>query len=167
MRVIALHRLYQRTCKKCGYHWTVTRAQAQLTVRQPYPRMRVRPATREALVEAQVEQVEQFRECAKCGGVRFPNARSRSGVQPTHQWSEPDLAESSECPVAGRVLGIRNHRPAVHGLLQFLPVLPAEQSSESSREGRSLVMRGVRMQHEGTFGRRQVGRFLVRQGTTD
>jgi predicted nucleic-acid-binding Zn-ribbon protein len=70
VRVIALHRLYQRTCKHCGYHWTVTRAQAQLTVRQPMDR-RMRVRAREAAVGAQLELVEAFRRCAKCGGNRF------------------------------------------------------------------------------------------------
>jgi hypothetical protein len=71
VRVVALHRLYQRTCKNCGYHWTVTREQAQLTVRQPLPRVRGGRATREALVEAQGELVEAFRKCAKSGSDRF------------------------------------------------------------------------------------------------
>jgi hypothetical protein len=68
MKIIALHRLYQRTCKDCGYRWTVTRAQAQLTVRAPhFGRGAFAVQADEAAEEAQVELVEQFRICAKCG----------------------------------------------------------------------------------------------------
>ena len=69
--IVALHRLYQRTCKSCGYHWTVTRAQKQMMVRQPPLRVRARSARRLYLVEAQMRIVKQFRDCAKCGGVRL------------------------------------------------------------------------------------------------
>jgi hypothetical protein len=87
MRVIALHRLYQRTCKGCGYHWTVTRAQAQLVVRRssigrgafgggpggvsgiPQDSSYIDNAIEasEATEKAQLELIEQFRTCAKCG----------------------------------------------------------------------------------------------------
>ena len=40
MALVALHRLYQRTCRDCGYHWTVTRAQKQKRMRQPVLRQR-------------------------------------------------------------------------------------------------------------------------------
>jgi len=66
--LVALHRLYQRTCKDCGYHWTVTRAQKQKTVRLLNPRSHVLQ-TGETFVQGQ--EVEPFRECAKCGGIRF------------------------------------------------------------------------------------------------
>jgi predicted nucleic-acid-binding Zn-ribbon protein len=73
MRIIALHRLYQRTCKDCGYHWTVTRAQARIKVRAPSLGLRG-PLTAgssmqaiEAAEEGQIELREQFRRCPKCG----------------------------------------------------------------------------------------------------
>jgi predicted nucleic-acid-binding Zn-ribbon protein len=68
VKIIALHKLYQRTCKDCGYHWTVTRAQATLAVREPrFGRGAFVSSVDSADVDAQVEQVEQFRICAKCG----------------------------------------------------------------------------------------------------
>ena len=58
MALVALHRLYQRTCKDCGYHWTVTRAQKQKTVRLLNPRSHVLQ-TGETFVQGQ--EVEPFR----------------------------------------------------------------------------------------------------------
>ena len=66
--LVALHRLYQRNCKDCGYHWTVTRAQKQKTVRLLNPRSHLLQ-TGETFVQGQ--KVEPFRESAKCGGIRF------------------------------------------------------------------------------------------------
>ena len=103
MKVIALHRLYQRTCKDCGYHWTVTRAQAQLMVQRPrIPRGAVRGTggrgvgqsyigdviqAGEAAEQAQVELVEQFRQCAKCGADRF----SQRPVTKRHPADPPEV----------------------------------------------------------------------------
>jgi predicted nucleic-acid-binding Zn-ribbon protein len=76
MALIALHRLYQRTCKTCGYRWTVTRAQKQSAVRAPWlqpgpQRLSSSMASEEAFVEAQEEQIQPLRECAKCGSVEI------------------------------------------------------------------------------------------------
>lgn len=79
MKLIALHRLYQRTCTGCGYHWTVTRAQSQLKVKPPHPIVQrglrgpigMVIEADEAAKQAQVELVEQFKRCAKCGADDF------------------------------------------------------------------------------------------------
>jgi hypothetical protein len=68
MALVALHRLYQRTCQHCGYHWTVTRAQKQKVVRVLNPHSTLLQ-TGETLVHGQ--DVEPFRECAECGGFRY------------------------------------------------------------------------------------------------
>jgi hypothetical protein len=71
MALVALHRLYQRTCRDCGYRWTVTRAQKQISVRQPVFRQRGVENAREALVETRERLIDPLRECARCGGIRF------------------------------------------------------------------------------------------------
>ena len=48
MALVALHRLYQRTCRDCSYHWTVTRAQKQKSMRQSVLRQRGLENPREA-----------------------------------------------------------------------------------------------------------------------
>jgi predicted nucleic-acid-binding Zn-ribbon protein len=87
MALIALHRLYQRTCEDCGYRWTVTRAQKQRTVGAPMRTGRFSyMANEQASVEAQGEQIEPLRECAKCGSVRF----SERPVTKRHPADPPD-----------------------------------------------------------------------------
>jgi hypothetical protein len=71
MALVALHRLYQRSCRDCGYHWTVTRAQKQKRIRQPVLRQRGVENAREAFVEIREPVMDSLMECAKCGGVRF------------------------------------------------------------------------------------------------
>ena len=70
MALVALHRLYQRTCRDCSYHWTVTRAQKQKSMRQSVLRQRGSENPREALVATWEPVMDPLRECAKCGGVR-------------------------------------------------------------------------------------------------
>jgi hypothetical protein len=72
MALVALHRLYQRTWQDCGSHWTVTRAQKQISVRQPVLRQRGIENARGALVETRERQIDPLRECAKCGGFGSP-----------------------------------------------------------------------------------------------
>jgi hypothetical protein len=69
--LIALHRLYQRTCRDCGYHWTVTRKEKQRRLRQPALRRRGVENPREALVETRERLTDPLRECAECESVRF------------------------------------------------------------------------------------------------
>ena len=83
MALVALHRLYQRTCRDCGYHWTVTRAQKQKRMRQPVLRQRGVENPREALVATREPVMDSLRECAKCGVFGSPNGQSRSAVQLT------------------------------------------------------------------------------------
>jgi hypothetical protein len=71
MALVALHRLYQRTCRDCGYHWTVTRPQKQNQMHQPVFRQRGVENPREHVVETPEQVIDPLRECAKCGGVRF------------------------------------------------------------------------------------------------
>jgi hypothetical protein len=71
MALVALHRIYQRTCRDCGYRWTVTRAQKQERVRQPVLRQRGVENPREAMVESREAVMDPLSECARCGGVRF------------------------------------------------------------------------------------------------
>ncbi|MDA8297800.1 MAG: hypothetical protein M0004_14670 [Actinomycetota bacterium] len=87
MLIIALHRSYERTCRSCGYTWTVTRRQAQLHVTRSRAAARVRGSQNyyvENAIEAaaadetaQVERAEQFRRCARCGLDDFEQRRLR------------------------------------------------------------------------------------------
>ena len=70
MAIVALHRLYQRTCRDCGYRWTVTRGQANQRPSAGISTTRGENA-REALVETRERLIDPLRECAKCGGIRF------------------------------------------------------------------------------------------------
>lgn len=90
MLIVALHRAYERTCRSCGYTWTVTRRQAQLHV------TRSRSASRpggpqtyylenaiegaEADEAGQVALAEQFRRCARCGLDEFDQRPARRRV---------------------------------------------------------------------------------------
>jgi hypothetical protein len=88
--LIALHRLYQRTCEDCGYRWTVTRAQKQRTVRAPVRvstrRLSSSMATHEASVGAQEELIQPLKECAKFRGLRY----SERPVTKRHPAELPD-----------------------------------------------------------------------------
>jgi predicted nucleic-acid-binding Zn-ribbon protein len=90
---IALHRLYQRTCKDCGYHWTVTRAQARIKVTAPSLGLRgpltagVSRQDIEAAEDAQIELREQFRRCPKCGVDFF----SERPVTKRHPADSPEV----------------------------------------------------------------------------
>jgi hypothetical protein len=76
--LVALHRLYQRTCKDCGYHWTVTRAQKQKTVSLLNPRSHVLQ-TGETFVQGQ--EVEPSGSVPNARAFGSPNDRSRTGVR--------------------------------------------------------------------------------------
>jgi hypothetical protein len=90
MALVALHRLCQRTCLDCGYHWTVTRRQEQMRVRQPVLRQRGVENSRGAFVVRQEGVMDPRKECAECGGVLgSPTGPSRNDVQPTPR---PDRA---------------------------------------------------------------------------
>lgn len=71
MALVALHRLYQRTCRDCGYHWIVTRAQKQKRGRQPTLRQRGVENPQEALAVIREGMIDPLKECASCGSVRY------------------------------------------------------------------------------------------------
>jgi hypothetical protein len=77
VRLIALHRLYQRTCKECGYRWTLTRAQVQLrNSAGTFSRLNKLPTyasssdatgALRAQEEARARLIDRYRTCARCG----------------------------------------------------------------------------------------------------
>lgn len=87
MPIVALHRSYERTCRSCGYTWTVARRQAQLHVtRSPSASRPCGPQTdylenaierAEADEAAQVALAQPFRRCARCGLDDFDQRPAR------------------------------------------------------------------------------------------
>ena len=82
-------REYERTCVKCGYTWRVPRSAARrrrrtistFSVASPRTIDRAELRREVASISAENQQAEAFRECPKCGAVRFTQ-RSVRGEAP-------------------------------------------------------------------------------------
>jgi hypothetical protein len=139
MALVALHRLYQRTWQDCGSHWTVTRAQKQISVRQPVLRQRGIENARGALVETRERQIDPLRECAKCGGFGSPNGQSRSAVPLTPR---SNRTYHLRTPGLGVPLWECLTRPLVEDQIcgsKILFQMCERRSSRDKQYGRSLV----------------------------
>lgn len=72
-------REYERTCLKCGYTWRVPRSAARrrrrtismFSVASPRTIDRAELGREVASISAENQRTEAFRECPKCGAVRF------------------------------------------------------------------------------------------------
>lgn len=79
VRILALHRHYERTCDDCGYHWAITRREAQYRVNTTSVRL---SATRGVSFRTGIDQSTAWttnvdsqsgvsaalHRCARCGG---------------------------------------------------------------------------------------------------
>jgi predicted RNA-binding Zn-ribbon protein involved in translation (DUF1610 family) len=89
MRLPWLAREYERTCDDCGWSWRVPRRLARRRVQSisgfGVTSGGIQTAADRAELKAEVqssmelsEQAEAFRECPKCGSVRYKQRRARS-----------------------------------------------------------------------------------------
>lgn len=96
MRILALHRRYERTCDECGYHWPITRREAQFRVNTTSVRLSAtrglsfragsgQSAAWLGNVESQSGVSAALHRCARCGGEHCsdrPITRRRPATPP-------------------------------------------------------------------------------------